>query len=657
MRMRPATLRPLWVRAFIAAAFAALLAGCLLDHTLITPGNAYDPKVALSRERDSLADFDTVEILLMDPDDSTISIRLWKGPLPSIDGLPTHVAGDGQTLVYLVQGTRAGRDRCFTERVSRQGEATVLRDTCGKKDSAVPPGTGRHDSDSVAVPNPKPKPVPRIQSGTFDFGENDTFLTITIERIDSSEDSAFRLEPSLPSVHAPPGGFAASHDTALTLTLDRSGLAPGSYHGTLHLLSGGAILDSAAFSFSVRKPVAEVRGTLMDWRDSLPQEGVTVKLDDREPGLVSDGNGRFTFAGVDLGRHALAFSGAGRLGSVDSFTVAAEGLMDPTFSVSPKAAFAPANAGWLLSAGRTAVVAGYGLVLGSGLDQPGSILAYPLDNPKPSLQRFIPQGNSDGDPDFPEYFEAGDIAGDSTALFITYPEGSRLGRIGAWKTGPQTVSVPIGFEPGGLLLDGPRLLVLGRLPDSTMVLGEFKTGDLSLNRLDTLKGFTWDGALPSQRLPKLAAWKGAYFAVDGNSPNVKGRLLRIGGDTRKVEASRELSDPAINGLAIYDGMIYVTSMSSSGKQIRLFDPALSDAGTLAAGTNTDGIAFATEGRLSGYGFVTTDDNAVLVIRPQSGKPVGRFDLSTGHPGRSVSVDGRTGSVLVSDGDKLYLAQF
>jgi hypothetical protein len=56
--------------------------------------------------------------------------------------------------------------------------------------------------------------------------------------------------------------------------------------------------------------------------------------------------------------------------------------------------------------------------------------------------------------------------------------------------------------------------------------------------------------------------------------------------------------------------------------------------------------------------VTTDNDAILAIHPLSKKPVGKLTLSGAtQPGRSVSVDGSSGKVLVSGGNALYMLSY
>jgi hypothetical protein len=637
-------------KALPAAAAACLigLAGCLLDRPVIAPDNVYDPRLAL--RSDSLSRFDTVEVLLVDPEDSTVAIRLWKGPLASADVLSPQVVGNGRNLVYLVRGIRADRGHCYSERVSREGrDASVLVDTCA----------GRPDPDpDVPGPDPKPDLPPKFLRDSLDFAIGDSLKALPIGFGPGSKEGDFEVTVSRPWIQAQPGSFRGGKDTAITLSVDRSGLAAGEYHGSAVLLSAGKALDTVFLSVAVPKPVARLQGALADWRDSAAQAGLTVTLDGHEPGLLSDSKGGFEFADVDLGAHVLSVTGTGRLGKIDTFTLADPGTAQRRFIVAPAAEFKAVTVGWSHNAGQAFAAGGYGFLPSVGFDQAGSVMAFPLDNTSPSLQKFFPQGNDDGDPEFTGYFEAGEATGDGETVYLAYPEASRLVRIGNWKSTPGNRSVTLPFQPGGLLLDGSKLMALGRLPDSTLVLAEFNAADLALKRIDTLAGFHWDGALADRRSPKLAAFGDEYFAVDGNSPDVKGTLLRIGRESRLVQKSITIPDASVNDLAVHDGMIYVTSMSSFSKAIRIYDADLAEAGSIATGANTNRIAFATEGPLLGYGFVTTDNDAILAIHPLSKKPVGKLTLSGAtQPGRSVSVDGSSGKVLVSGGNALYMLSY
>ena len=625
--------------------------GCLLDHPLLTPRNAYDPKVAL--RRDSLARFDSVEILLMDPADPSVSIRLWKGPLASTDGLPPHLAGDGQTLVYVVNGYRAGRGRCFTEHVSQEGLASVLLDSCAKKKDSTP--------DPDPVHGHVDPPVLKFQRDTLEFGKGDTATVLSIKGVAGSGDSSFELLAA-PWIKLEHRTIHTNHDTDITVTITWGSLAVGANVGPVYLLENNGsgstkTLDTALLLAIVPKPMSRIAGTLTEWGDSLPQKGFILKLDGAGPGILSNESGAFSFEGLVPGTHTLSFMAEGRIGGMDTFTVAGGDSSYRNIILPPAGTFKTIPLSWSHPLGQTAIAGGQGVLLSSDFDQPGSVMTFPLDNPSPSLQKFILQGNDNGLTDFPEYFEAGEVTGDSDALYLSFPDGSRLVRIGDWKNQPRRISVAIPFQPGGLYLDGPRLMAIGRLPDSTMILGDFNAADLSLNRMDTLTGFRWDGVLPDQRTPKLSAFGNSYFAVDGNSANAKGHVLRIGRDSRRVEGSKELADAMLNDLAIHDGMIYVTAMASPRKLIRIFDPSLSQTDSIVAGTSTNRIAFATEGPLRGYGFVTTDDNAVLVLHSPAKVPVGRLALPGILPARSLSVDGKWGKILVSDGEKLHMAEF
>lgn len=635
---------------YIVAA-AALLAGCLFDRPLIVPGNAYDPRVALVR--DSLARFDTVEIRLVDPDDPSVNILLWKGPPGATDTLPPHLAGDGQTLVYVVRGNLLDQGFCHTEHVSREGKRTLI-DTCAAKPVPDPVDPANPEID------PNPLPAPRFAKDHLDFGETDTVLTIPLTQVPDTGSGGYSLASSETWFHPETDTLPPKGNLDIVVKVDRSDLAVGTRSGRLVLLAQGKPLDTAFVTVSVPKPVADIRGTLVDWSDSLPQPGFIIALDGNAAKTYSDSDGTFSFMGVDLGQHVLTVTAqpaSGRIGRVDTFNIAAAGSFPRIVAVAPARAFAAVDLGWTLDVIRTAIAGGQGLAVSNEFDQPGSVAAFPLDNPSSSLKKIFPLGNSDGDPDFPEYYEAGEVTADSQALFIAYPEAARLGRIGNWRSSPESLSVSVPFQPGALLLHGPRLFALGRLADSTLALGEWNAADLSPIRMDSLTGFRWDGTIPDRRAPKMAICDGSIYAVDGNDPGVQGHVLRIGMESFKVISSRLMTDATLTGIAIHDGMIYVTSMSSSGKSIQILDPELSEAGSIEVGTNTGRIEFATEGSLRGYGFVATDANAILVIHPLAKGPLGTLSLPGSLPARSLSVDGRSGTVLVTDGDKLHSIRF
>jgi carboxypeptidase family protein len=642
-------------------AAAALLAGCLFDRPLIVPGNAYDPRVALAR--DSLARFDTVEIRLVDPDDPSVDITLWRGPLEGADSLPPHLAGDGQTLVYVVRGKLLDKGYCHTERVSQEGKRLVLIDNCA--DPPIPDPIITVDPVVPVDPidpgkDPKPGPVPGFAKDTLDFGEADTVLTLSIAHLPDTANGVLLLFPSESWIRPDMLSFPAGGVRDIRVRPDRSDLAVGSHSGLLVLSAQGEPLDTAVVIVSVPKPVADIRGTIVDWSDSAPQPGFAIALDGNAEKTFSDGDGSFSFPGVGLGPHVLTVTAppfSGRIGRVDTFTLAAAGSYPRIVSVAPPRAFAAVDLGWKRVLGRAAIAGGQGLVVSNEFQQPGFVAAFPLDNPSPSLKRTFSLGNSDGDPEFPEYYEAVEVTADSQALFIAYPDAARLGRIGNWQAAPDSLSMPIPFQPGALLLRGPRLFALGRLPDSVLAIGEWNAADLSPVRVDTLAGFHWDGTDPSRTTPHMAYWDGSIYAVDGNGPGVKGQVLRIGMESRKVTGSKRMPDAILTGLAIHDGMIYVTTMSPSGAAIQILDPDLSVAGSIEAGMNTGRIEFATEGSLRGYGFAATESNAILVIHPLSKRPVGLLTLAGSRRALSLSVDGRSGTVLVSDGDKLHSIRF
>lgn len=649
---------------------AASLAGCLFDRPLIVPGNSYELSVA--QVQDSMARFDTVEIRLEDTDDPSVTITLWKGPPGEAETLPPRLAGDGQTLVYVVRGKLLNRGYCRTDQVTREGERTNVMDTCAVKPVQEPVDPVIPVDPIVPAKDPKPDPVPRFAKDTLDFGEVDTLRTVSIAQVPDTGSGVFTLSPSETWIIPERDSFSAQGDLEpsrettggtsreIAVRLDRSGLAVGSHSGRLVLRAQGGPLDTVFVILSVPKPVADIRGTIVNWSDSLPQPGFTVALDGDSMKTFSDEDGTFSFPGVDLGRHVLTVTApplSGRIGSVDTFTIAAAGAFPRIVAVAPARAFAAVDLGWKLGLGRTAIAGGYGFIVTDVIGQRGSAAAFPLDNPSSSLKRVFTMGNSDGDPDFPEYYDAADVTADNQALFIAYPEAARLGRIGNWRVAPDTLCVAAPFRPGALLLHGTSLFALGRLPDDVMAIGEWKASDLAFIRMDTLAGYHWDGALPTHRIPQMAYWNGSIYAVDGNGPGVQGQVLRIEMESFKIIGSKQMSDAILTGLAIHEGMLYVTSMSASDKTIRILDPDLSITGSIDAGMNTGRIEFAAEGSLRGYGFAATESNSILVIHPLSKRPVGKLSLPGSLPARGLSVDGRSGTVLVSDGDKLHSIRF
>ncbi len=224
------------------------------------------------------------------------------------------------------------------------------------------------------------------------------------------------------------------------------------------------------------------------------------------------------------------------------------------------------------------------------------------------------------------------------------------------------------LEPSGLFLDENSLFIIGRTSNSSLALAEWNAQTFSLNRLDTLKTLTWDAVLPSQRGPKIIgptlneksdfpSLANSLFAVDGNSPNIQGHLLKFNRKTHQIETQVELPDGGINDLALYGDKIFVTSLSSSKKLIRVYNSALVQIDSISTGLNTNRIVFAKSGKLAGYGFVTTEDNSILVINAISNSLMGQFTLPGNQRGLSLVVEETLKQVIVSDGTKTYLAEF
>ncbi|HKP96850.1 MAG TPA: hypothetical protein VJ385_13915 [Fibrobacteria bacterium] len=641
-------------RSFPACLFLLALTACLRDYPLVTAENAYDPKVVL--QRDSLARFDSVEILLVDAGDTSRAVHSWKGRIQSTDTLGTQFAGDGRTLVFIVKGYRADRGLCFTEMLSQAGERTVHLDFC---DSilAPPPDTSHKEPPKEDPPeeDPPKEPeavLPRFAPADADFGGSDTLLYLALTG--GSRPYDVTLHSASEWIRIEPPSLRLAGDSAVRVFLDRKRMQPGTWVDAIELKAGGEPVDTVLIHSTVPPPRARVTAKAVEWRDSLPQAGLLVILDGAGTGAVTDARGEAAFNGVAPGAHALSFSAGGRIGAADTFTVGEDGRdLRRVVAVAPASEFMPVDPGWSRYVARVAVAGGYALAPSVALDEAGEVAVFPLDHPGSSQARIFGQGNSDGDPAFPSRFEAGEIAADGDALWLAYPDDSRLGRIGAWKTDPKPVNVEIPFQPSGLWRDGSELLALGRGADGVLILGSFDAGTLAVNALDTLTGFAWDGVVPAQRGPKLAGMGDYLYAVDGNSPARRGKLLKIKKSTRRVESWVELSDGGLNDLAVHGGRIYVTSQASS--RIRVFDAGPAQVDSIATGMNTDRIAFATEGRLRGCAFVTTDENAVLVIRAGEGKPVARLPLSGNL--RGLAVDGRSGTVLVADGGKIHIAQF
>lgn len=75
----------------------------------------------------------------------------------------------------------------------------------------------------------------------------------------------------------------------------------------------------------VRSGSGSITGVTVDWEDRKPLEGVRVALTDLDLETLSDGNGRFSFPGVPLGRHLLEAEILGRGTVTDTVRVRPDG--------------------------------------------------------------------------------------------------------------------------------------------------------------------------------------------------------------------------------------------------------------------------------------------------------------------------------------------
>jgi hypothetical protein len=173
-----------------------------------------------------------------------------------------------------------------------------------------------------------------------------------------------------------------------------------------------------------------------------------------------------------------------------------------------------------------------------------------------------------------------------------------------------------------------------------------------------LPGYAWDGVLATHRSPKLVSGPDGYYAVDGNQPNVKGHLLRIGKEDGKVQAVRELSEGEVDDLAWIGDVLYVSGSSQGSHWLRGFHADLTPADSIAAGASIDRLAGDASGRFGSYGFATAADNdTVVVFAPASRAPLGRLPLPGERPARFLALDPASRTVLVSDGRTLFSASF
>ncbi len=514
-------------------------AACLKNQPLLTPENAYDPRLALSD--DSLSTYDRLEIVLVDEQDTGRVIRIWKGHPDSLGVLETEFTGEGRTLLFLVRGYRVD-ELCLSEIIAQDGRI-------------------RHKALLCHVDDPVP-------------------------------------------------------------------------------------IDSPV----VRVPARILRGKVTDW-DSIPVRGMTVTLNGARI-LVTDSGGNFNFGSMDTGTYFMSASGKSRMSGRDTVRMDGQDTISTLIRVSPVIGVKVLPLTWSRDPGPVAAFSGRGLIPSMGFDQPGIIADIPLVNFVPSLQRFHDLGNGDGEA-IPTYFEPGDLVADSQALFLAYPEDSHLGRIGNWRSQPVASNTGIGMQPGALLLEGGGLIVLGRLGDGTLALGEYRKKDLSLERLDTLRGFAWDGVVPLQRSPRLVAMGSAFYAIEGNSPAQLGRLIRIDKVTRTVSASVELEDVSPSDLATHGGRIYVTFPASTLKVIRIYDQNLQAVGTIPAEDPVQRIAFAVKGRFAGYGFFLAG-TGITIFNPQEPRQATALPIPSYKGAGHLALDPESGQAIVSDGTKVLL---
>jgi hypothetical protein len=206
------------------------------------------------------------------------------------------------------------------------------------------------------------------------------------------------------------------------------------------------------------------------------------------------------------------------------------------------------------------------------------------------------------------------------------------------------------------LLDGDRLLTLGRLGDGTLALARFRAADLTLLGVDTLSGYAWDGMLPLQRSPRLAAGNGAYYAVHGNDPSTRGPILRLDRETGKVIVEQESPESRLGELVRIGDRIYASSPSPDSRLLLGFDADLFPVDTVKVGMPIARLAADSAGAFAGYGFAAAGDKALAFV-PGGKAVLGALPIPTTGEARWIAVDGRTRTVLISDGAILYAAVF
>lgn len=633
---------------FAVAAVAALwgcLTGCLLQQPLVRPDDTYDARAAL--RGDSLDRFDTVEVWIEDAGDSGNGTLLWKGHWTSSDSLGAGVAAGDREVVFVVHGFKRDRGYCYVERKSRDGDLLHAEDSCVKE--IITPPTPK---DSV----PPKDTLPRFAEDTLSLSDSLPAYT----RIIRNGASAIRLratEDWIETDGTVPDAAGSDTDYKVQVSPRADGLEAGPHWGLLILESGGKAVDSLVVGMTVMPRY--LFGKVVDWGAGKPQPGILVDVGTGNRGVTGEeGVYSIGFNGKLPSVIFARFSAPGRIGKLD--TLRRLPGAPPLFvtTLPPAASFRAVNLPSASPIGAVAAAAGYAIVLSDPLNQQSSVSLVRLDVQPPVFEKAFDLANSDGDPDFPEYFEPGEIAADSDALYIAYPNDNRIGRVEGWRGSPSVISVSVPLQPGGLLRDGGRLLTLGRLDDGTLALARFRASDLTHLEIDTLSGYVWDGVLATHRSPKLVSGPDGYYAVDGNQPNVKGHLLRIGKEDGKVQAVRELSEGEVDDLTWIGDVLYVSGSSQGSHWLRGFHADLTPADSIATGTSIDRLASDGSGRFGSYGFATAADNdTVMAFAPSSREPLGRLPLPGERPARSIALDPASRTVLVSDGSTLFSASF
>ncbi|MBW8887361.1 MAG: hypothetical protein JF616_06330 [Fibrobacteres bacterium] len=647
------------IRILMFAAAGAALWGCLLQQPLVRPEDAYDARAAL--RGDSLERFDSVEVWLEDAEDSRLVVLLWKGPLASPESLGVGAADGSRNLVYVVRGYRRDRGNCFVERKSRGGETMgVVTDTCVAKDTTKPPPP---PPDTLHPPPPYVRP--HFQGRDLDVVDSIPG-SMRVSDMPAFRITARTSEDWIQAAWESSGGDSAApgRDSVLRVVCRTWSLPVG--HDTAYVVldSAGSPLDSLRVLLTIGPRF--LRGKVVDWGEGAPQIAIRVELATQP---MDFGKGYTGFTGED-GSYAIAvnealpaayyarFSGVDRIGKLDTLRLVSGPVSRFVTAIPPVGSFRTIDLGDKREIRSVAVAAGYAVVMSTPFNQAGKAYLVRMDTRPPVLEKTIDLANNDGDSLTAEYFDAGEMLADSDALYISYPDANRIGRIAAWRTSPVQSVVPVTLQPGGLLRDGAHLLTLGRLSDGTLALARFLAADLSLLEIDTLKGYGWDGAQPESRSPKLVSGPGGYYAVEGNAPNVRGHVLLIGKADGKVKAARDLSEGEVDDLAWVGGLLYVGGSSPGSRWLRGFHADLSPADSIDAATPIDRLAADASGLFGGYAFATSAENdSLLVFAPFSRETLGRLPVPGARPGRSIALDPASRTVLVSDGDALRFSSF